>query len=115
MKEKILIALSDLNLVSVLKGYLAEAGYVCESVTNGRDVLDRMRNSRPDLLLIDVTMPDKSGYEILAEKSFDRDITKIPVIIVSNSGEPIQMKQIPSTPVIKDYIIKERKKINLEI
>lgn len=106
MKEKILIALSDKELAKILVQYLSELGYKIEIVQNGKDVISRMKSSMPDLLLIDTTLPDKSGYEILTEKSFDRDITKIPVLIVSNSGEPIITAQIPSTPTIIDYIVK---------
>ncbi|MDO8430469.1 MAG: response regulator [Candidatus Taylorbacteria bacterium] len=106
MKEKILIALSDVNLINVLTEQLKIAGYVCSSVSNGNEVINQMKILKPDLLLIDTVMPNKSGYDVLNEKSFDKDVTRIPVIIISNAGEPIHMKQIPSTPVIKDYVVK---------
>lgn len=106
MKEKILISLGDINLSNILVQKLKTLGYLCEVSQNGKNVIDRMRMFKPDLLLIDTTLPNKNGYDILNEKSFDRDITKIPVIIVSNSGSPVQMRQIPSTPSIKDYVVK---------
>lgn len=106
MKEKILIALSDTTLNNATLKSLRNAGYTPESVQNGKEVINKMKIFKPDLLLIDVVLPGKSGYDILNEKSFDREVTKIPVIIISNSGTPIQMRQIPSTPVIKDYLVK---------
>ncbi len=105
-KEKILVALNDTGLANSLVEELNKLDYSPNIVTVGGDVIARMKEFKPDLLVIDTVLPNKSGYDILNEKSFDRDITKIPVIVVSNSGNPIQMKQIPSTPIIKDYIIK---------
>lgn len=105
MKEKILLALSDPSLTNTLVEILKKAGYQPDSVLNGKEVIEKLKSYKPDLLLIDIVLPEKTGYEVLNEKSFDRDVTKIPVIIISNSGEPIQIQKIPSTPVIKDYII----------
>ncbi len=106
MKEKIFLALSDKSLTKIVTEHLIKLGYSVESVFDGNEVIAKMKAGKPDLLLIDTVLPNKSGYDVLNEKSFDREVTKIPVIIISNAGEPIQMRQIPSTPVIKDYIIK---------
>lgn len=106
MKEKILLALHDQNLAKILVKHLNDAGYVAENILSGNEVIEKLKSFEPSILLVDVSLPDKSGYDVLAEKSLDRMVTKIPVIIVSNSTEPIQMKRIPSTPTIKDYLIK---------
>ena len=106
MKEKILLALNDSNLIRAISEKLSKDGFDVNTVLNGNEIIPKLKSLKPDLLLIDVVFPDKSGYDILNEKSLDRDVTKIPVIIVSNSGEPIQMGKIPSTPMIRDYVIK---------
>lgn len=106
MKEKILIAISDKNLLNVLVDRLDQSGYFTETVENGEDVINKLKEYQPELLLLDTVLPNRNGYDILTEKSFDKDITKIPVILISNSGEPIKMKQVPGTPTIKDYVIK---------
>lgn len=106
MKEKILIALSDQALASSLSEKLKLEGYSTNIIVNGDEVLQDMQLSMPDLLVIDLFLSGKSGYDILAEKSLDRITTKIPVVVVSNSGSAIEMKRIPSTPSIKDYIIR---------
>lgn len=105
-KEKILIALGDRNLSALLMQQLKELGYVVDSVMNGKDALERMKSFKPDLALIDTNLPIINGYEVLNQKSFDRDITKIPVIVVSNSGMPVEIRRLPSTPMMKDFIIK---------
>ena len=105
MKTKILIAISDTNLANTIMSISTKHGYISEFVKNGNDVIHELLRAQPDLLIIDLNLPEKSGYDVLNEKSFDRNVTKIPVIIVSNSGDPIQMKKIPSTPTIRDYMI----------
>ncbi len=105
-KEKILIALGDRNLSALLMQQLKELGYDADSVTNGKDAIEKMKSFKPHLALIDTNLPVINGYEVLTQKSFDREITKIPVIVVSNSGMPVQMNKLPSTPVMKDFIIK---------
>jgi len=106
MKEKILIAISDVVLTNILIQKLKQSKYRVYTALDGKDVLEKMKTLSPDLVLIDIVLSGKNGYDVLQEKSYDRIITKIPVIIVSNSGVPIQMRLIPSTPTIKDYIIK---------
>ncbi len=106
MKEKILIALSDATLSSHLADQLSNEGYRPLPVTSGPEALTRMQSDKPDLAIIDLVLPEKSGYDVLNEKTLDRYITKIPVIVVSNSGSAIEMRRIPSTPTIKDYVVK---------
>jgi len=106
MKEKVLVALSDLNLTKVILEELAKENFNPDSVVSGADVITKLKEFKPDILLIDTMLPDENGYDVLNKKSLDRDVTKIPVIIVSNSGAPIHVNKIPSTPMIKDYVVK---------
>lgn len=106
MKEKILIALNDKVLTNAIDHKLKDQGYKTHISNTGIEALADMKLLLPDLALIDLVLPVKNGYEVLIEKSLDRFITKIPVIIVSNSGIVLEMKKIPSTPSIKDFEIK---------
>lgn len=106
MKEKILIALSDPNLAIHLEDKLKTEGYITSIVKDGDEALASMKIETPDLLIIDLFLPGKSGYDVLTEKTLDRLLTKIPVLVASNTGGAIEMKRIPSTPTIKDYVIK---------
>lgn len=105
MKEKILIALNDSNLTDTLLERLVKDGYILDISKDGNDVIPKLKEFKPNLLLIDTVLPNKNGYDILNEKSFDKDITKIPVIVISNSGTVFEMNRVPSTPVMKGYII----------
>jgi CheY-like chemotaxis protein len=106
MKEKILIALSDLTLAAHLADELSSEGYRPLPVTTGPEALQKMASEKPDLAVIDLSLPEKNGYDVLNEKTLDRFLTKIPVIVVSNSGSAIEMRKIPSTPSIKDYVVR---------
>lgn len=106
MKEKILIALSDPTLAQHLSEKLKREGYIVVITKDGDEAIKDMQLENPDLAVIDLVLPGKSGYDVLAEKALDRLITKIPSIVVSNSGTAVEMKRIPSTPTIRDYVIK---------
>jgi CheY-like chemotaxis protein len=106
MKEKILVALSDLNLAKHLADELSNEGYRLAMASTGPETLQKLQSEKPDLAVIDLSLPEKDGYDVLTEKTLDRFLTKIPVIVVSNSGSAIEMRKIPSTPSIKDYVVR---------
>jgi DNA-binding response OmpR family regulator len=106
MTEKVLLALSDLNLAKVLSEELTKANFAVDIVVSGGDVIPKLKEAKSDILLIDTILPDENGYDVLSKKSLDKDVTKIPVIIISNSGAPVHVGRIPSTPMVKDYIVK---------
>lgn len=101
----ILIAVSDTFLAESLAASAKEKGIRPVIVDDGKAALSRMKELHPDLLISDVVLPGMDGYDLLAAKSFDKDITKIPVIVVSNMGLPVDMKRLPSVG-IREYFIK---------
>ncbi len=80
MKYKILIAEDDKEINALLRSYLSDEGYECLSVTTGLDALRVIRDESPDLVLLDLMLPLKSGDAVLEEV---RKFSDIPVIIVS--------------------------------
>lgn len=105
MKKKILIVEDEHALGAVLQQRLNDEGYETMWEVDGELGLQRMRESKPDLVLLDIVMPKKDGYEVLEEKANDSSIKDIPVIIISNSGQPVEIKHIIELGA-KDYIIK---------
>ncbi len=107
MTEKILIAISDDNLADLISQKLTIEGYEPIFAKTGEEALEKMKIASPAVALVDLVLNGKNGYDVLTEKSFDRMITKIPVIVVSNSGAPIDMGRLPSTSnIVKSYLIK---------
>ena len=65
--ESILIVDDDLNLCTVLKEELSEVGYEAEFVNNGDAALEHLSGDHIDLILLDLKMPGKDGFDVLRE------------------------------------------------
>jgi DNA-binding response OmpR family regulator len=80
---KILIADDQPDNVHLLATRLQSEGYAFATAMDGQETLDRLRAESPDLVLLDVNMPKKSGFEVLAEMRADPQIAHIPVIVLT--------------------------------
>ena len=105
MKEKILIIEDDVFLAEVLINKLVAAGFETDLAVNGKDGLEKIKSLKPALVLLDIILPEMNGYQILEEKIKDPAIKDIPVIVVSNSGQPVEIKRALALGV-KGYLIK---------
>ncbi|RMF41348.1 MAG: DNA-binding response regulator [Anaerolineae bacterium] len=74
----------DSNLVALLGTYLENQGYQVRSASNGREGLRALFRQPPDLVILDVTMPEKDGWETLERI---REVSDIPVIMLTARGE----------------------------
>ncbi len=73
--------------------FMAEE-FVVMAARNGQEGLDVIRKERPDVILLDIQMPVKDGFEVLRELSTDQVLKKIPVIILSNIDDERAFKKI---------------------
>jgi DNA-binding response OmpR family regulator len=105
MKKKILIIEDDVFLGKILNEKLSKADYEVSLVGDGGEGLRQIGIQKPDLLLLDIMLPTKNGYEILEAKRQDPAIAAIPVIIVSNSGQPVEINRALALGV-DDYLVK---------
>jgi DNA-binding NtrC family response regulator len=78
--ETILIVDDDQNLCSVLREELNEVGYDAESVNNGDEVFSYLANKPVDLVLLDLKMPGKDGFDVLKELEMKEIKTKVIVL-----------------------------------
>lgn len=101
----ILIIEDEKILGNLLLGKFLSEGYNAFLEVDGEDGLRKIRELMPDLVLLDLLMPKKDGYEVLEEMRNDKALKKIPVVIISNSGQPVEIKKILELGA-KDYIIK---------
>ncbi len=109
--KKILIIDDDKLLNSLLEKKLTKNGYEVVIATNGDKGIKKIKEVSPDLILLDITMPVMNGYEVMEETAKDDSIKDIPLIVISNSGETIEMERIKKTGRAKDWIIK----VNLDL
>lgn len=105
MKKKILIIEDDAFLGNVLKEKLLKADYAASLVGDGEEGLKQIEIQKPDLVLLDIMLPTKNGYELLEAKRRDPAIASIPVIIISNSGQPVEINRAIALGVV-DYLVK---------
>src|SRR3989344_7734252 len=103
--KKILIIEDDVFLGDVLNQKLANEGFSTLLARDGREGYEKIKSFKPDLILLDIILPNMNGYEILEAKQKDSVIAGIPVIIVSNSGQPVEINRALALGV-KDYLVK---------
>ncbi len=80
---KILVVDDDLPIRSLLSQELGEAGYQVLEAVNGKEALDKVRSERPDLIILDVMMPEINGFDVAAVLKNDPQTMDIPIIILS--------------------------------
>ena len=102
-KTKILIIEDEEALISLLKVKLEKEGFEVECAYNGEEGFKKIKEYKPDLILLDIVMPKMNGYEVL-EKMNEENI-KTPVIIISNSGQPVELEKTKKLGAV-DYLIK---------
>ncbi len=82
-KAGILIVDDDDSIRSLLHQELGEAGYHVEEAGDGKEALSSIRNNRPDLVILDVMMPEMNGFDVAAILKNDPQTMDIPIIILS--------------------------------
>ena len=105
MKKKILLVEDEEIILNLLQRKLTQEGYEVSVARDGEDGLRIMRQFRPDLVLLDIIMPKLGGFEVMEAMNKDEALSKIPVIIVSNSGQPVEIDKAQSLGA-KDWLIK---------
>lgn len=70
----------------ILLGYLQELGITVNTAESGEEALDKLKGNIPDIIILDVVLPGKSGFEICREIKANTTTNKVPVIICSTKG-----------------------------
>ena len=105
MAKKILLIEDEKIMVDLLRKKLTKEGYDVSVAWDGEEGLAKMRESKPDLILLDIIMPKIGGFEVMEEVIKDKELKKIPIIIISNSGQPVELERAKKLGV-KDWLIK---------
>jgi len=105
MKKKILLIEDEEIMINVLKKKLVQEGYDVMVARDGVEGLERMREIKPALVLLDIIMPKMGGFEVMEEMRKDKKLKRIPIIIVSNSGQPVELGRAKELGA-RDWLIK---------
>jgi CheY-like chemotaxis protein len=103
--KKILLVEDEEILTNLLQKKLTKEGYEVLVARNGLEGLKLMREIKPDLVLLDIIMPKMGGFEVMEEMNRDLELSSIPVIIISNSGQPVELDKAKELGA-KDWLIK---------
>ncbi|MHA6299270.1 response regulator transcription factor [Devosia sp. CAU 1758] len=87
MAVDVLIAEDEPSILESLDFILRRAGWSVESVTNGDAVLESLRRSRPRILVLDVMLPKRSGFDVLKQLRSESETRDIPVLILTAKGQ----------------------------
>ncbi|MBZ9572652.1 response regulator [Patescibacteria group bacterium] len=105
MAKKILIIEDEEIIYSLLQKKLTGGGYEVSIAKDGVEGLEKMKTVKPDLVLLDIIMPQKGGFEVMEEMQRDENLKDIPIIVISNSGQPVELDRAKELGA-KDWLIK---------
>jgi len=105
MAKKIVIIEDDELVVSVIQNRLSKLGYEVFVAGDGRTGLTKVRDIKPDLVLLETHLPELGGFEIMEQMAREEELKAIPVIVISNSGHPLEISQAQKLGA-RDWIIK---------
>ncbi len=104
-KRTILIIEDETALLYALNAELTTAGFNVLTSADGKEGWDQLQRSKPDFVLLDIWLPSMTGLEILAEREKTPEIKKIPVLVLSNSGNDKTIQEAKRYGVV-DYLVK---------
>lgn len=102
MANKILVVDDDLNICELLKLYLENDGYVVFTANDGQEAVEMFQNKIPDLVLLDIMLPKKDGWQVCREI---RKTSSAPIIMLTAKGETFD-KVLGLELGADDYVVK---------
>jgi two-component system phosphate regulon response regulator PhoB len=88
-RERILVIDDEPDLLELVRVNLAQAGFEVDAVATGREALERLRRSRPDLVILDLMLPDLPGTEICRQLRRDPATALLPVIMLTAKADEV--------------------------
>jgi len=86
--KTVLIVDDDPDILKYLTFWFEDHGFTTRTAKNGLEALKEAHSDRPDLITMDISMPEKSGVSTYRELKTDKDLGGIPVIILTAIGQP---------------------------
>lgn len=90
---RVLVVEDEDNIAIALEFLITREGYGHDRVASGAEALPRIRDTRPDLVLLDVMLPEVSGYEICAGIRTDPALSAVKVLMMTARGSAIERKR----------------------
>jgi CheY-like chemotaxis protein len=88
MNKKILLADDSVTIQRVVELTFAGQGYDVTCLRSGREVVDVARSLRPDVVLLDVSLPEENGYDVCQQLKKEQELGEVPVMLLTGTFEP---------------------------
>ncbi len=105
-KKRILCIEDETEMIDLTRLVLEREGYQVIGAVGGRHGLELIRQEVPDLILLDLMMPDVDGWEVYRQMKADKTLAKIPVIVVTARAQSIDKVLGLQVAKVDDYITK---------
>jgi signal transduction histidine kinase/DNA-binding response OmpR family regulator len=109
---RILVVDDEANIRELLTQEFVEAGYTVTTAANGREAVAKVRSERPDLIVLDVMMPEMNGFDVAAVLKNDPATLDIPIVILSivqdrDRGYRVGVDRYLTKPIDTDLLFRE--------
>jgi DNA-binding response OmpR family regulator len=103
--KRVLLIEDEQILLELLDRKLRSQGYETFLANDGEKGLQLARQIVPDIIILDIVMPKMDGFTVMAEIQKDKNLKEIPIIIVSNSGQSVELSKARQLGA-RDWLIK---------
>ncbi|KZY03100.1 MULTISPECIES: response regulator transcription factor [unclassified Sulfitobacter] len=87
MGKRVVLVEDELNIAEAIRFLLSREGWRVETLANGSSALKVIRKAMPDLVMLDVMLPGRSGFEILQDLRADPELQALPVLMLTARGQ----------------------------
>jgi two-component system response regulator VicR len=105
-KKKVVCVEDEPEIIDLIRLILGRKGFDLIGATGGLEGLDAIRRVKPDLVLLDLMMPDMDGWEVYQQMKADPELKHIPVIVVTAKAQSIDKILGLHIAKVDDYVTK---------
>ena len=105
-KKKILVVDDEVNIQKMLKTILEINDYNVVTASNGEEAITKVQSETPDLVLLDLVMPQVNGYQVLEHLKATEETNKLPVILFTAAPPEVAAQSGSSALDAVDYVLK---------
>ena len=105
-KRRILCIEDEPEMIDLIRLILERKGFEVLGAVGGQEGLDAVRREKPDLVLLDLMMPDVDGWEVYRQMKADKELQDIPVVVVTAKAQSIDKVLGLHIAKVDDYVTK---------
>ncbi len=87
MTRTVVLVEDEVNIAEAIRFLLSKEGWRVQTIANGGTAVEVIRQTQPDLVVLDVMLPDRSGFEILGDLRADPDFSTLPILMLTARGQ----------------------------